>query len=382
MSEFSESVKDEIFFKKRTSPLWQGPEIDGITQSLIGRYLVCQDRFRVRTIEGLAPREGFNVRIEYGNMWHHCEECHASGMNKFEIQDSLALYCQDLANRFPNDVREVNKWWNVCGTQYPIYRRYWSKHDPDKHRTFIHQEIELDTYLELPSGRRVRIRGKIDNVTKEKMHRNKIYVGEHKSKGDVNEAMMYRQLKFDLQTMTYHTAAVHGDPPVVDEEIAGVRYNVVRRPLAGGIGSIKPHKEKRYKTKTIPAETLEHYYQRLATVIEDNADKFFMRWITDVYPEDITRFSQQSLIPILENMCDDYEWWEWAFNNEENVYDYRIRDKEFPHHRLRHYRLPYGIYNPITEGRIGDTDSYLDTGNKVGLDLIENLFPELSNESA
>src|SRR4051794_6290554 len=59
-------------------PLWKGPEEDGITFSLLSQFLVCRERFRVRVIEGLSAGGGFNHRIEYGSMWHTCEEALAA----------------------------------------------------------------------------------------------------------------------------------------------------------------------------------------------------------------------------------------------------------------------------------------------------------------
>ncbi len=60
--------------KRGTGPLWKGPEVDGITFSLLSRFIACPERFRILVTEGLQPHDEFNHRIEYGNMWHTCEE--------------------------------------------------------------------------------------------------------------------------------------------------------------------------------------------------------------------------------------------------------------------------------------------------------------------
>src|SRR6185369_9120155 len=61
--------------------VWAGPmdagPTGGITQSLLSMFLVCRERFRLRVIEGLHSFDRFNHRIEYGSMWHICEEVHA-----------------------------------------------------------------------------------------------------------------------------------------------------------------------------------------------------------------------------------------------------------------------------------------------------------------
>ena len=38
---------------------WKGPEVAGVSQSLLSRYLTCKERFRIKTIEGLKPVQQF-----------------------------------------------------------------------------------------------------------------------------------------------------------------------------------------------------------------------------------------------------------------------------------------------------------------------------------
>jgi hypothetical protein len=59
---------------KLSKPLWSGPDGEGpnggITFSLLSRFLVCRERFRLHALEGWRTQDGFNHRLEYGNMWH------------------------------------------------------------------------------------------------------------------------------------------------------------------------------------------------------------------------------------------------------------------------------------------------------------------------
>ena len=126
--------------KKRETkePLWKGPEEDGVTQSMLGRFLCCRERFRLLVVEGLAEADGFNHRIEYGNMWHVCEEEFASspgnvmkGSSKNQgWENQLRKYCQKLCAKYPLAQEQIDKWYNVCKLQFPIYVKYWGKH-PD-----------------------------------------------------------------------------------------------------------------------------------------------------------------------------------------------------------------------------------------------------------
>ncbi len=361
--------------KKRTEPVWKGPEVDGVTQSLLSRFLCCKERFRLLVVEGLKPREDFNHRIEYGNMWHLCEEVYAADGAMTNWNEKLKEYSQKLCKKWPLHQEEISKWYNVCLIQFPIYLKYWDKHKSRKKQTQIMQEQDFAVPYKLPSGRIVLLKGKWDGVFQIGTRRNeKTFLKEHKTKGDIRPDQVERQLTFDLQTMIYIVALQACMPKVgqtLDEvkdqrlitipdqaQIAGVLYNVVRRPLSGGKGTIRQHKP----TKTKPqGESKEDFYKRLAVIIEENASEFFMRWEVTITQEDIERFKTGFLNPCLEDLC---QW-------------YNIISCSNPPYNSLHYRTPYGIYNVLAEGGSTDLDAYLLNGNEVGLERTNNLFPEL-----
>jgi hypothetical protein len=225
----------------------------------------------------------------------------------------------------------------------------------------------------LPSGRIVTLRGKFDSVDLIGLARSqRVYLQENKAKGDIDELMLRRQLQFDLQTMLYLVALRDGN--LIDFHkmpIGGVRYNVIRRPLSGGKGSIKPHKEKVTKKKTTPAETKEHFYKRLAELIEADCPTFFMRWKVEITPGDLHAFEQRFLIPCLESLCD---WWEAMENCQFDPWHSTRGNGKIRYH----YQHPYGIYNALAEGGSTTLDDYLASGSEAGLSHCTNLFPELT----
>lgn len=147
-------------------------------------------------------------------------------------------------------------------------------------------------------------------------------------------------------------------------DIKGVRYNVIRRPLSGGKGTIRQHKAKG-KTR---AETPDQFYRRLGELIKADPKDYFFRWTIYVSPADIRRFRERSLDPILEQLCD---WWEWisACAMSDGNYWGTPRQKV-------HYQTPY-FYSPLLEGASTDLDECLETGSRIGLTQVDNLFPEL-----
>jgi hypothetical protein len=399
-----QSKLSDVKIEKR-QPLWAGPEDrgpnGGVTQSLISRWLCCRERFRVRFIEGLQPADSFNHRTSYGNMWHVCEEAYSRHGSKKSLMIGsdpvwiglLKKYVQGLCQRYPFFQEQVQHWYEVCKAQFPIYVDYWAKHAEQVKRTPLLQEQVFDVPYKLPSGRTVRLRGKWDGVelvqeacncgggAKDghrldcRMGRKGIWLVEHKTKGDIDPELIQRQLTWDLQVMTY-LVALHEKPSCdlprrghyrnsdgKEYPILGVRYNVVRRPLSGGKGTIVQHKG----SKNVPAETKVEFYGRMAQYIKDEPEHYFMRWSCRVSHQDIERFRRQCLDPILEQMC---LWYDCMVRTEMgNVAMIPVAAASWRH--------PYGVVNNIDEYGWGDVDFFMNTGSEAGLHRVEKLFTEL-----
>lgn len=370
-------------------PVWTGPTDDGpnggVTFSLLSRFLTCRERFRVYAIEGLRPSPQFNHRIEYGSMWHICEEevsrdgATAEGY-PCDLWESLIEYTKALCKQYPLQQEQIDHWYNVCRVQFPLYVNYWAKHPDATNRIPFYQEKVFDLPYHLPSGRVVRLRGKWDGVALERIgDRSEIVLDEHKTKGDIDEPALRRQLTFDLQTMLYMVAlkVYSHNHPLRDEarklgagdsvDIAAVRYNVVRRPLSGGKGTIVRHKP----SKSNPAgESKESFYDRVAEYIREEPGHYFMRWRVEVSDADVVRFRRRCLDPLLEHLC----WWYDLVALGRNATDVAKDHGGYP---TPHWQHPFGVRNILDEGGHTDLDEYLSTGSTVGLVRTDTLFEEL-----
>jgi len=379
-------------------------------------------------IEGVKPEEKFNHRLEYGQMWHTCEEAMAAyegSMPDERIWGGVLLrYCKDLSSKYPMDREQIAHWHQVCRRQFPLYIEYWKKHADVKNRVPLLQEQVFDVPYLLPSGRFVRLRGKWDSVDLLK-NQGGIFLKENKTKGDIDEMGLKRQLTFDLQTMLYICAlekydwagTQYGPPqgkmaklPTMLPPIKGVVYNVVRRPLSGGKGSIKRHEatrgskcskckgEAKIPVKNAkrdddfvhcpkckgqgyvggkPGETLEHFYDRVAQYIKDEPETYFMRWTVNVNQADIERFKRECLNPILEQLCDWYDWVSCNYKDPFSPDDGTDSSINRPVYSYVHYRHPFGAANSIDEYGFGEVDEYLNTGSMVGMRRVDKLFTEL-----
>lgn len=362
-------------------PVWKGPESSdpngGVTQSLLEKFLGCRERFRIRYILGLNKPDSFDHKIEFGNLWHACEEALAGG---HDWVLALTFVAKGLSEKYPMARADILKWYEVIRVQFPVYITYWKKRDDKKECTPLLQEQVFSVPYALPSGRVVYLRGKWDGVEFLKAGKNVpkeeegIYLKEHKTKGDIDEIAIPRRLTFDLQTMTY-LVALESWNGLEDRrrKIRGVNYNVIRRPLSGGKGTIRQHKP----TKSNPkGESSSDFYNRLAKdYIIPEPEYWFMRWKVEVSPAEIDKFKREFLNPILEQLCDWYSWVRLGgdpFSPNDGCENSRDRSVM----SYTHYRMPF-IFNPLAEGGGTHLDSFLDTGSEVGLVRSETLFEEL-----
>lgn len=343
--------------KQTVQALWEGPESNGdqggVTQSLLGKYLVCRERFRLKVIDGWAEADNFRLAMEYGNMIHEMEEALAANR---DWRVALLQYAQKLSTRYPLCGEQITKWYQVASLQFPIYVKYWEQNQDVLDRTPIYQEKVFNHPYKLPSGRVVYIRGKYDAVDLIGGKSPGMYLGENKAKGSVNCDEIENQLNFNLQTLLY--LLVLSEDKSLTERVKGVRYNVIRRPLAGGKHSIRPKKA----TKKVAAETMDEYYNRLGGLIRDEPGHYFHRWKQEVSSVELTNFRSQFLDPCLEELC---RWYDWVTGGD----PWRSGNKI-------HYRSPYGIYN-LMDGKPNELDEYLLSGSTLGLEKTDNLFPEL-----
>jgi hypothetical protein len=208
--------------------------------------------------------------------------------------------------------------------------------------------------------------------------------------------------------MLYLVALYHADLEELDlsektlSVPRGVHYNVIRRPLSGGKGAIIRHKAtagaKCPKCKGEgrlailnrcpkcggagriggkPEESREDFYGRVAQYVRDEPETYFMRWNVLVSPADVNRFETECLIPVLENLCDDWEWWKHCYDRRADVWNDANRRRGFPAHRARHFRMPFGVWSPLLDGGATDLDEFIASGSTAGLERVETLFPEL-----
>jgi hypothetical protein len=350
-------------------PAWKGPYQDGITQSLLCNFLVCRERFRLLTIDGLKEDSGFNHAIEYGSMWHECEE---ALLARKSWQKALKAYVNYLGKHYPEAVKEIAKWYEVCKVQFPIYQDFYRRDKDTRNLEPLLQEYAFRVPYVLPSGRTILLRGKFDGVFK---LGKSLYLLEHKSKGKIDEGGITGTVKQNLQVLFYLIALSESRntlPQVSAHQslpLYGVLYNVIRRPLSD-----------HYAIRQRKSESLKAFYQRLGESIAEDPKHYFKRWKVRIPASKIAKFKEQTLHPILEQLCD---WWEFVTSGDAwripTGVDCTLNpalQPNLPGGGL-HYQASFGVYNSLGTGFRGDYFDFLTTGYTGNLTFVDSLFPEL-----
>lgn len=342
------------------NPLWKGPHQDGITFSLLVKFLECRERFRLKVVEGLTEDEGFNHHLEFGSIWHEGEEAVAEGK---AWKPRMKAYAGKLMAKWPEAEDEINKWVSIATHVFPAYLAHWENHPDTRRRKYYLHEQGFRVPYRLPSGRVLMMRGKIDGGFMEKAIP---YIQENKTKGKIYEEGILGGLPTNLQTMWYFIA--HNKMPKMPTA-KGVLYNVIRRPLSER-HPIRPRKN----------ESTPQFHKRIRETVEANPNYYFMRWKAIITPIDVAKMKRWCINPILESLMD---WWEWITTGE----PWRIPTKDDLERCPRlhpnlpgggiHWRFPFGAYHQLASGWEGSFFHLLCHGSRRNVTQAETLFPEL-----
>ena len=326
------------------NPLWKGPRVDGITFSMISRWLYCRHRFKLQYIDGYKAQDAYSHRMEFGNLWHICEQYLE------DWREKLAESATELAKQYPQNREKIGESYSIIKRMFPIYL---NRYKGTKTKRLDSERIFEVGWMTSRGQNSILLRGKLDGVDEE---RTGLVVQENKTRSEIDSAATQSQLCCDLQSMMYVIAA----GAVYERKVSKVRYNCVLRPLSGGKFSVKQHKGRKTKKGIVGAETEEQFYNRLGRIIQENQDHFFARFDVVVSEADLKRFTDLCLDPILDQIC---LWYDAIVEGE---YEKGI-----------HFLYPYGVFNPTLEGYGSDLDGYLSTGSVAGLQRVKKLFTEL-----
>jgi len=348
--------------------IWS-PRIDGITYSLLCGFRECTARFEKKVIDGWIEDEGYRHAIEYGNMWHLCEELSA---NRKDWKKPLVAYYQKLLGEYPESAEAVTKTLQCVSLQFPLYVEFWKNDKEQRIRIPVLQEYAFSVRFPVFEDY-VTLRGKFDEVfaLPGKTGR-KIWLQENKTKGKIDHQGIGDTLYANLQTIIYSTALklVMEDKPLAKklgflpgDKFGGFIYNVIRTPLSG-----MPPCGPRRKA----GEEDRAYYRRVAkdiTAKQKSDQYYFMRWKVALQESDIKMCHERTLLPMLVQLL---FWFDSKTGFKGVMPVSRLID-------ALSLQSPWGVYNSLANEWRGSFYDLLTKGSKFGLKKASTMFPELES---
>lgn len=317
------------------SPSWTLD--DGISYSLLSRFIGCRERYRLYAVEGVRETRN-KTSMDFGTYFHKLLELRAKHPNKSPSQ----LFKLNNTILTPTEL----------GVAKVVYEEYHDYYSGDNYKYFA-QEDKFDVKYVLPSGHTFRLRGRLDETI---INPNRsLMIQENKTKGNINEDQLAAHIPFNLQTMFYVTAAaIHYKKPV-----EGVLYNVIRKP-----GHTQTNKDANEKA----------FLDRLRKDIQSRPQYFFIRWEYPITDKQLQDWKNYTLHPLLLQLR---VWWDSVKHDPFSPWttpDEKGKLSVNPHH----FQRPFGVYDSLTTG-VGDYFDLITRNNPVGTTSGNEPFSELKD---
>ncbi len=311
--------------KDITIPKNYSIEKDGISQSLLGAFQCCRQRFVFML--NRWQKIGGDAVFEFGNIYHEMlDQAFTAGKapsNKV-LHNRMNKYAK--IRRKELSVVALETFRDKLDMAEMILQEYFKYYAED----FENLKIIKPEQLFRVRFKGALLRGKKDLRFAYIKNLIKIWLMEHKTKGRVDSEILESILNFDLQNLFYITA----DDIEYGSDIQNVLYNIIRNP---------GHKRK-------SGESLKEYIHRIRLDIHARPEHFFIRYQCPYSPASKARFKREL--------------------------EYKLNDvKAFLAGDLKLYRNELACKTPFR-------CTYLDacaSGNMVGYVQQKLLFPELED---
>lgn len=314
---------------------------DGISQSLLNRFMGCRERFRLYAVEGLREF-GTKTAMDFGSAFHDLLEI----ASKHPHKTPEAVITHYRRSKKSKRVSLQDKDMLLC---FLLFERYCWFFSETTYR-YLDQEAVFRVPYKIRGYRSVDLRGRFDGIIQR--DDGSIWIEEHKTKGQVNTDQLDATIPYNLQTMLYAVAAEkHYKRPV-----SGIVYNVIRVPG-----------QKQGKNETV-MELLE----RIDEEIIKNPKYYFYRWQLPIDRAHMDRWKRMTFDPLIISVI---QWWESVKNDPFSPWEIENDQGEAvpnPHH----WQRPFGVYDSLTNG-VGDYFNLLTRNVSVGITKDNKPFQEL-----
>jgi len=282
--------------KIQKSPKFYDMYRDGITSSMIAKWLTCPKQCEIEYAKGYASHKQSDA-ITYGNCVHSVLQ-QAYSQSTIPLPGLIRTYINRYSERIQDDEasseqQEANE--ISYAKAEGVLRYYFVHYQKDFDTTWV---ITEDTYrvdVGYKDGKVVPLRGKLDGGFK-KNEDSALWLVDHKCMGQIVLDDILLLLPVDLQINFYLWCMVaNGQDP------KGFYYNIIRNP------QLKPHRSK--------GESLEGFTERIAEKVAEDPKHYFFRIKIPFTREEILNWGKKQLMPILRDMRrwydSGYKWPEY-----------------------------------------------------------------------
>lgn len=265
---------------------WKGPAVDGITQSMIGRFLQDPYQFYLYAGLGLEERHTPEPNLVWGCGFHKAlellipKEKRIQDLEEDELEDTRKKVEAYLEYEFPG-----------TPPTYAVSIMYMAQkyNDEYKEGDSFATEIVFNSQYTTRLGREVILRGKLDGL-----NHDRTIMLEHKCKGRIDLQQTIAEVPYDLQVTMYALASKAGTVIYDLIRIPDTQYGM---PLRRQQQSPNSYIKELYTSRSwgdFPVYSKPHLWLQQAYVyLED-----------EVIQENIDK----TLNPIIEAMCQYYDY--------------------------------------------------------------------------
>ena len=334
-----------------TNPAWKGPLEDGVTQSLLNKFLVCPYRFYLYAILGLEEKKPPEPNLIWGDTAHKGLEL------LIEIPELSCNFTQEIWDYLDSSIDEHLKQYVPFPATFPYSIKRMLRLYDDSYKE--KQPLVTEEKFKIPwSTRRnhVSLRGKLDGV-------NYRLIAEHKCKGTWDAQQIEAEIPVDLQIHMY----IEGWRSMYNytDEMPVIVYDHIRIPDTQFYiparrmnQKISNWVEQWYEGGTsgdYPIKSKRHLWLN---------QKHFL-WTNEHHHH----FMQFNVNPLIDKLC---SWWDTVTDPKFDIEDPRCFGPDM-------YKVPVRHFNPSnTEKFKCDYHNYL-TGQIELSDLtpVKSFYPEL-----
>jgi len=256
----SQDVKDTTVIPLKSYSMKE----HGVTQSLLISYLTCRMQAALSLCGWKSEGEDVGV-TKFGTVMHwFLSQYYSTGLQIPTYEQYLEHIGRD---EHTITTAEADIAFLVSA-QFPAYAAYYRT--MDRRLNIVEAESSFEVpYMATPQHE-VCLRGKRDGLYRD--GKGRLWLMEHKSVSNLDEGRKSMQLNFCFQTLFYILATEFD----LGEEVAGVLYNIVRRPgNRRGKGTTEAFRKR--VVETIKGHEPEYYFARFEVVYTPKQKREFNR---------------------------------------------------------------------------------------------------------